>query len=110
MPRGDNPNSKANLKKGKPFNAETARKAKQKSDATKQYQASFRACGRDVLTDEELRKMWTAMIQRAKSGNIKAFELLYNVMGEGMTEQTGAQVNLAILADVLPREEPPKDE
>ena len=110
MPRGDNPNSKANLAKGKPFNAETARKAKQKSDQSKKYNASFRACGRDVLTDDELKKMWIAMIKRAQGGNIKAFELLYNVMGEALAESnTGAQVNLAILADVLPREEPPDE-
>ena len=110
MPRGDHPNSKKNLQKGKPFNAETARKAQKKSAESHRYNASFRAAGKDILTDEELKKMWTAMVKRAQSGNIAAFKMLFDVMGEGaVQEHTGdAQVNL-VIQDVLPREEPPDE-
>lgn len=111
MPRGSNPNSRANLKKGKPFTAETARKASEKGLATQKYNASFRAAGRDLLTDEEMSKMWKAMIARAKSGNITAFKTLFDVMGEAAQDviQKDAEVNIAFLAPVSPPETPPDD-
>jgi isocitrate dehydrogenase len=112
MPRGDNPNSKKALAENRQktqFRGENAVNASKKGNATKKYQASFRAAGKDMLTDEEMQKMWKAMIARAKSGNISAFKMLFDVMGEGVVqEQTGTQVNIE-LAQVLPREEPPDD-
>lgn len=110
MPRGDNPNSRKNLAKGKPFTAETARKASKKGLATQKYNASFRAAGKELLTDEEMAKMWTAMINRAKSGNITAFKMLFDVMGEGAQDDVdkAAQLNIHI-APVQAPELPPDD-
>ena len=111
MPRGDNPNSRKNLQKGKPFTAETARIASKKGLAIQKYNASFRAAGKDLLTDEEMQKMWEAMIKRAKSGNISAFKMLFDVMGEGAQDITSkdAEVNIAFLAPVAPAEKPPEN-
>lgn len=110
MPRGDNPNSRKNLTH-KGFDTETARKAGQKGRATQKYNASFRAAGRDMLTDEEMAKMWKAMIARAKSGNITAFKTLFDVMGEAAQDVISkeADVNIAFLAPVSPPETPPDD-
>lgn len=112
MPKGSNPNSRANLKKGNRFDKESAREANKKSIATKKYNASFRAAGRDMLTDEEMQKMWKAMIARAKSGNISAFKMLFDVMGEAAQDAIAkdADVNIAYLAPVSPPESPPEIE
>lgn len=107
MPRGDNPNSRANLKQISP---KDAREMQKKSVESRKYKASFRAAGKDLLTDEEMAKMWKAMIARAKSGNIAAFKMLFDVMGEGVLQETtgGAKVNL-VIQETLPREEPPDE-
>jgi hypothetical protein len=109
MPRGDNPNSRKNLAKGKPFTAETAREASKKGLATQKYNASFRAAGKDLLTDEEMAKMWKAMIQRAKNGNITAFKTLFEVMGEGQIIENNGEIRIAYLVKQDPPEKPPAE-
>lgn len=84
MPRGSNPKSKANLKKGHPFNEETARKAGQKSQEvqaeTKVFTEAFRkACAEHP---EMISKAAMTILNMAAHGNIKACELVMKIMGE----------------------------
>lgn len=96
MPRGSNPNSRKNLTHPG-FSTETARKAAEKSAQTKRYNASFRAAGKDLLTDEELKKMWNAMMEKAQSGNVSAFKALFDVMGEGSTQDISESTDNRII-------------
>ena len=114
MPKGSNPNSKKALaenRKKTQFNGESAVKAAKKSNATKKYNASFRAAGRDMLTDASMQKMWNAMIKRAEQGNINAFKMLFDVMGEAALDlvSNDAEVNLAFIAPVSAPETPPEE-
>lgn len=84
MPRGSNPKSVANLKKGRRFNEETARKAGQKSQEvqaeTKVFTEAFRkAC---MEHPEMINKAAMTILNMAAHGNIKACELVMKVMGE----------------------------
>lgn len=84
MPRGSNPNSRKNLKRGHPFNEETARKAGQKSQEvqaeTKVFTEAFRkAC---MEHPDMISKAAFTILNMAAHGNIKACELVMKVMGE----------------------------
>ncbi len=84
MPRGSNPNSRANLQKGRRFSGETARKAALKSQEvqaeTKVFTEAFRkACAEHP---ELIAKTATTILNMAAHGNIKACELVMKVMGE----------------------------
>ena len=84
MPRGSNPKSKANLKKGHPFNEETARKAGQRSQEvqaeSKVFTESFKQACREH--PELIAKGATAILNMAAHGNLKAYELAMKIMGE----------------------------
>ena len=94
MPRGDNPNSRKNLKKaygGKGgFDTETARKAKEKSDESKSLFKSLTADLKERCTPEHLEKMNTRIIQMAEHGNLKAWELIRDTLGEKPVSGAGA--------------------
>ena len=114
MPRGDNPNSRKALEKNRKktqFSGENAVKMGAKGNATRKYNASFRAAGRDMLTDTAMQKMWSAMIKRAEQGNINAFKMLFDVMGEATLDliTQDAEVNLAFIETVSTPEPPPED-
>lgn len=104
MPRGSNPNSRANLKKGKPFNAETARKAKQKSDEVK---AAYRLLNEDLrerCTPERIEKMNERIIAMAEHGNLKAYELIRDGIGEKPKETIHVHGEAAVnIIDDIPK-------
>ena len=97
MPRGENPNSKENLKKSKPFNAETALKANQKSLEAKRRKRTLREQLEIMLADEITDKNGTkmemqeaitvALLQRALKGNTRAYEIIRDTVGEKPIEQ-----------------------
>lgn len=87
MPRGDNPNSRKNLAKGHQFNAETARKASQASAESRRATASLTESLKKQLTPELMDELTLMLIKRAKQGNLKAWELLRDQIGEKPTEK-----------------------
>ncbi len=89
MARGENPNSRANLSKGKRFSEETARKAQQKSVEVKRQLKTFRELDEAHTTDEERLKMLEAVKLKAKSGNLKAFEVYRDTMGMNPKDRAG---------------------
>lgn len=106
MPRGDNPNSRKaldqNRHKGQ-FNGETAVKAKEKSDQAKAVYKSLNADLREQATPEVLADINKRLLQMAKHGNLKAYELLRDGLGEKPTEKrdTTMTVQSDKLADVF---------
>ena len=76
MPRGDNPKSRENLSKGKPFNTETARKASAKSAKTRAALKTLSEDLREALTAEDMRAMNERLIAMAKRGNLRAYEMV----------------------------------
>ena len=93
MPRGDNPNSRANLK---PFkkekdikndkNAVKAQRKIQKKGAQAANEAisvkkTFREMG-EADSQEEKEKMWQMLKKRTMQGNLKAFEIYRDTIGE----------------------------
>lgn len=100
MPRGSNPNSikalEQNRHKGS-FNTETAVKAKQKSDAAKAEQKRLRECLDELLSMEHTyidgntytgaECVALALFKRALHGNIRAFEVIRDTVGEKPIEK-----------------------
>lgn len=91
MPRGVHPNSQANLNKaygGKGgFDTESARRAKQKSDEAKVVYKSLNQDLREKCTPERLDKINERILQMAEHGNLKAYELVRDGLGEKPTEK-----------------------
>lgn len=110
MARGSNPNSRANLSKGKMFDSASARKAQIKSAEAHNYNCRFREAGKEALTDDALKEIWQAMIKRAKQGNIAAFKAMFDIMGEAkQTNSDEPEIRLAFIAEMSPPESPPDD-
>lgn len=82
MGRGDHPNSRGNLNKGTPFSAETARKAAEKSAEVRRANGMLSADLKRQLDDETIDKINAKLIAMAKAGNLKAYELLRDGIGE----------------------------
>lgn len=99
MPRGDNPNSRANLAKGKKFNAETARIANAESLKTKRKLKTFKELDDEFTTDDERKKMMDMLKKRALQGNLKAFELYRDSMGMKPVEKV-EQTTTEIVIDL----------
>lgn len=89
MPKGDNPNSRANLAKGKPFNEDRARKAAQKSVEKRRKLRTFRELDEDFTTDDERLIMLNALKAKVKQGSIKAFEVYRDTMGMNPKDSGG---------------------
>lgn len=100
MPRGDNPNSRANLKpfeKGLPQKAQRdiqRKGSKAGNEAKKQY-ASLTEALKDQCTPEVMQQLTDMLIKRAKSGNLRAYELLRDQMGEKPVERV-EQTNIEV--------------
>ena len=93
MARGEHPNSRANLAKGHPFNEETARKAQEKSAETKRVFKSLNQDLREQCDDGTIKAINERLLQMAKHGNLKAYELIRDGLGEKPTEKHEVTVN-----------------
>ena len=87
MPRGEHPNSRANLKKGKKFTAETARINGEKGRAAQLEMKSIAEELKEMLseTDEKgntRRKLMAAIALKNAKDNSKWFELMLKLAGE----------------------------
>ena len=85
MPRGQHPNSikalEENRHKGA-FNAETAVIAKEKSDQAKAIYKSLNEDLKERCTPERIGKMNDCIMRMAERGNLKAYELIRDGLGE----------------------------
>ena len=101
MPRGDNPNSRANLDKaygGKGgFSTETARKAQKKSVEAKAINASLSADLKSRCTPERMAKINERVLAMAEKGNLKAYELIRDGLGEKPNDRVSLRIEDASL-------------
>ena len=85
MPRGSNPNSKKALNENRTktqFNGERAVKA---GEASGKIRGAFKSLNEDLrerLTPEVIEQINKSIISLAKRGNLKAYELIRNGIGE----------------------------
>lgn len=99
MPRGDNPNSRKNLSKGRPFNAETAREAGRKSAESQAVAKPFAEYIKQQLNAEissgKLTKEGLALtlLAQVKNGNMKAWELMLKLIGEFPDESINVRID-----------------
>lgn len=84
MPRGDNPNSRKNLIHPTSEQArENGRKGAQKSLETKRQRKTLREELLALLEDGDTQeKVSLALLEQAKKGNTKAFEVIRDTIGE----------------------------
>ena len=91
MPRGDNPNSRANLIKNSDRTPkerqEQARKAGKASGEARAVYKSLNADLREQCDDATIKAINERLLQMAKHGNLKAYELLRDGLGEKPTEK-----------------------
>lgn len=104
MPTGDNPNSRKNLK---PITSvdEARRKGRKGGIASAESRAlrkTFAQIDAETTTTEERAEMWAMVKKLAKKGNLKAFELYRDTVGEKPREQVevNGQVPVLIVDDI----------
>lgn len=92
MPRGDNPNSRANLK---PLNTRTKseqrkiqKMAGKASGESRRTLGSWKSAYKRTLTDEDLDAILNKVRDMAKRGNLNALDRLYRISGEDVEETT----------------------
>ena len=92
MPRGDNPNSRANRK---PLNTRTKseqrriqRKAGKASGESRRTLGSWKSAYKRTLTDEDLDAILNKVRDMAKRGNLNALDRHYRISGEDVEETT----------------------
>lgn len=110
MPRGEHPNSRANLKpfeKGLPekYQREIQRKGTEKAGEVRSLNANLR----DKCTPEVMDALNDRILQMAKHGNLRAYELVRDGLGEKPTEKHELKLNEDVTLDRL-REDFPLNE
>ena len=96
MPRGENPNSKANLRVLSSEEArEQGRKGGQKSVEIRRQLRTFRELDEACTTDDERKEMLNMLKLKARRGNLKAFEIYRDTMGMNPKDQTGISTEYA---------------
>lgn len=90
MARGNNPNSRKNLKSGKnatSFTADNAAEMQKKSTQSKRIYKLLTEDLKDRLTPERIAKMNERLITMAEHGNIAAWEKIRDSIGEKPTNK-----------------------
>ena len=96
MPRGMHPNSQKALQENRAkgqFDGETAVKARAKSQEAKTIYKSLNADLREQCTPERLAKINDRILQMAEHGNLRAYELIRDGLGEKPTEKHEVTIN-----------------
>lgn len=98
MRKGVNARSLENLRRGNPatqFSGRNAVEMARKSAEARRKYSSFREAARELLTDDVMISIIQAMIDQAKTGNIRAFEVLRDSVDgkpvQGLSLQNDAQ-------------------
>ena len=110
MPRGEHPNSRANLKpfeKGLPekYQREIQRKGTEKAGEVRSLNANLR----EKCTPEVMDALNDRILLMAKHGNLRAYELVRDGLGEKPTEKHALKLNEDMTLDRL-REDFPLNE
>lgn len=110
MPRGEHPNSRANLKpfeKGLPekYQREIQRKGTEKAGEVRSLNANLR----EKCTPEVMDALNDRILLMAKHGNLRAYELVRDGLGEKPTEKHELKLNEDMTLDRL-REDFPLNE
>lgn len=97
MPKGDNPNSRKNLKR---FGHEKdAREGAKRSNEVQRESRKLCDILKECLTDEKREQISLMLIEKAKAGDTKAFELIRDSIGEKPTDKV-EQINANIDIDL----------
>lgn len=100
MPSGEHPNSRKNLKRGGLSTEKASEYGKKGAQVKKEYK-SFQECFKDKMTQEQREKLFEVMYRKASAGNIKAFEVLRDTMGEKPVERVvTAEVEQTVIDEV----------
>ena len=89
MPRGENPNSKANLKQDftPAERSENGRKGAEKTNAKRRELKTLKEELKILLSlNETQEKISLALLQQALNGNVKAFEVVRDTIGQKPTD------------------------
>ncbi len=91
MPRGEHPNSRANLivnsERTPKQREDQARKAGQKSGEVRAQNASLSADLKGRCTPDRLAKINERILSMAEKGNLKAYEIVRDTIGEKPTDK-----------------------
>lgn len=90
MPKGDNPNSKKNLKTFTAGDPRTKACAKKGAAAKHKIYRSLREVFQQELTDENKKKILDVVTNMALEGNLQALDRLVTILGDS----SAAQVNV----------------
>lgn len=113
MPKGSNPNSRANLAKGKRFTEETATEMGRKgAEKSNKVQAQARTLAEELkalllvtITNSKGEKVTTqaaistAMIKAALGGDVRAFNTIRDTIGQKPVDQVEASQTVTIKDD-----------
>ena len=83
MPRGDNPNSRANLRRLSP--KEARKNGKKGGIASAETRAAFKSLNADLreqATPDRIAKINNRLLTMAEHGNLRAYELIRDGLGE----------------------------
>lgn len=108
MPRGENPKSKANLivnsERTPKQRREQASKAGKASGEARAIYASLNDDLRECCTPERVRKMNERIISMAEHGNLRAYELIRDGLGEkpqSRVQISSQQEDMAKMEEIL---------
>lgn len=92
MPRGDNPNSRANLKPFGTLPEKEQRKIQEKgvkaSVESRKTLGTFKAAYKRTMSDEDLDAILEKVREMAKKGNLNALDRLLQISGENRDQTT----------------------
>ena len=99
MPRGDNPNSRANLKRSSPSEArKNGRKGGIASGESRAAFKSLRTEMRERCEPERMGRIVETVLDLAEGGNLKAFELISRYLDDTAAEEEGSLAAFIISA------------
>ena len=92
-----------NLKLGSGFSTETARKAQKKAMEARKVYRPLREIVLECLDEDNVREIMTALLQKAKEGDVRAWESLRDSSGQKPKEEVlvGAEKELDISIKVV---------
>jgi len=92
----------ANLEKGTRFHGEIARRAQEKSTEAKKKYRPLKEIAKEKLDEDTWNEILASMIEKARHGDPKAFELLRDTIGEKPSDrlelagEQDLQVNITV--------------
>lgn len=99
-PPGKHPNSLANLKKNKlqkglpsADQRERQKKGSAAGVASRQAQGSITAALKEIVTEDVARELAHVVVNRARHGNLKAWELARDTLGEKPVEKQSLSID-----------------